>query len=275
MEGATNVFDSILLAIDPVALKLGPISVRWYGVIIATGIVIAYIVGQREMRKRGFNEDFLTDLLIWAVPISIICARIYYVIFEWPYYASHPDQIIQIWHGGIAIHGALIGAFITAIIFTRKRGVSFWKVADILAPSLIIGQIVGRWGNFMNQEAYGGVVSRSFLESLHLPNWLIEQMNVNGFYHHPTFLYESLWNLVGLVLLLLLRKVNLRRGEIFLTYIMWYSFGRFFIEGMRTDSLLIGNLRMAQIVSLIGLIVGAILIIYRRVTIKKTVRYKD
>lgn len=275
MEGATNVFDSILLAIDPVALKLGPISVRWYGVIIATGIVIAYIVGQREMRKRGFNEDFLTDLLIWAVPISIICARIYYVIFEWPYYASHPDQIIQIWHGGIAIHGALIGAFITAIIFTRKRGVSFWKVADILAPSLIIGQIVGRWGNFMNQEAYGGVVSRSFLESLHLPNWLIEQMNVNGFYHHPTFLYESLWNLVGLVLLLLLRKVNLRRGEIFLTYIMWYSFGRFFIEGMRTDSLLIGNLRMAQIVSLIGLIVGAILIIYRRVTIKKPVHYKD
>lgn len=267
--------DSILLAIDPVAFNLGTITVRWYGIIIASGIIIAYLVGQKEMVKRGFGEDLLTDLLIWAVPISIICARIYYVTFEWPYYASHPGEIIQIWHGGIAIHGALIGGVITAYIFTKKRGISFWKIADILAPSIIIGQIVGRWGNFMNQEAYGGVVKRSFLESLHLPNWLIEQMNVNGFYHHPTFLYESTWNLVGLVILLFLRKVNPRRGEIFLAYIMWYSFGRFFIEGMRTDSLLIDNFRMAQIVSFVALALGAILIIYRRLKIKPVIHYKD
>ncbi|MFJ8263425.1 prolipoprotein diacylglyceryl transferase [Rummeliibacillus sp. NPDC094406] len=267
--------DSILMAINPVALQLGPISVRWYGVIIACGIIVAYFVGQREMVKRGFGEDLLTDLLIWAVPISIICARIYYVTFEWPYYSSHPSEIIKIWHGGIAIHGAIIGALITAFVFTKKRGISFWKIVDILAPSLIIGQIIGRWGNFMNQEAYGGIVDRSFLEGLHLPNWLIEQMNVNGFYHQPTFLYESSWNLVGLIILLLLRKANLRRGEIFLTYIIWYSFGRFFIEGLRTDSLLIGNLRIAQIVSLVGIVVGVILIIYRRLTIKPPVRYKD
>ncbi|WP_243881159.1 prolipoprotein diacylglyceryl transferase [Rummeliibacillus suwonensis] len=267
--------DSILMAINPVAFTLGPISVRWYGIIIACGIIIAYFVGQREMIKRGFNEEILTDLLIWAVPISIICARIYYVTFEWPYYAAHPDEIIQIWHGGIAIHGALIGAFVTAIIFTNKRGISFWKIADILAPSLIIGQIIGRWGNFMNQEAYGGVVERSFLENLHLPNWLIEQMNVNGFYHHPTFLYESVWNLIGLIILLVLRKVNPRRGEIFLTYIIWYSFGRFFVERMRTDSLLIGDLRMAQIVSLVGLVLGVIILIYRRLNIKPPVQYKD
>ncbi len=267
--------DSILMAINPVAFTLGPISVRWDGIIIACGIIIAYFVGQREMIKRGFNEEILTDLLIWAVPISIICARIYYVTFEWPYYAAHPDEIIQIWHGGIAIHGALIGAFVTAIIFTHKRGISFWKIADILAPSLIIGQIIGRWGNFMNQEAYGGVVERSFLENLHLPNWLIEQMNVNGFYHHPTFLYESVWNLIGLIILLVLRKVNPRRGEIFLTYIIWYSFGRFFVERMRTDSLLIGDLRMAQIVSLVGLVLGVIILIYRRLNIKPPVQYKD
>ncbi|WP_146553569.1 prolipoprotein diacylglyceryl transferase [Rummeliibacillus sp. SL167] len=267
--------DSILMAINPVAFTLGPISVRWYGIIIACGIIIAYFVGQREMIKRGFNEEILTDLLIWAVPISIICARIYYVTFEWPYYAAHPDEIIQIWHGGIAIHGALIGAFVTAIIFSHKRGISFWKIADILAPSLIIGQIIGRWGNFMNQEAYGGVVERSFLENLHLPNWLIEQMNVNGFYHHPTFLYESVWNLIGLIILLVLRKVNPQRGEIFLTYIIWYSFGRFFVERMRTDSLLIGDLRMAQIVSLVGLVLGVIILIYRRLNIKPPVQYKD
>ncbi|MGE7919972.1 prolipoprotein diacylglyceryl transferase [Viridibacillus sp. NPDC093762] len=267
--------DSILLQINPVALELGPISVRWYGVIIAMGIIIAFLIGQREMVKRGFHEEFLTDLLIWAVPISIICARIYYVIFKWDFYSANPGEIIQIWHGGIAIHGALIGAFITTYIFTKKRGVSFWKVADVLAPSLLVGQIIGRWGNFMNQEAYGGAVTRDFLEGLHLPNWIIEQMNVNGIYHHPTFLYESLWNVVGLVLLLVLRKVNLRRGEIFLTYIIWYSFGRFFVEGLRTDSLLIGDLRMAQIVSLIGLVIGVALFIYRRMNVKPVVKYLD
>ncbi|MGE7624431.1 prolipoprotein diacylglyceryl transferase [Viridibacillus sp. NPDC096237] len=267
--------DSILLGINPVALELGPISVRWYGVIIATGIIIAFLIGQREMVKRGFHVDFLTDLLIWAVPISIISARIYYVIFKWDFYSANPSEIIQIWHGGIAIHGALIGAFITTYIFAKKRGVSFWKIADILAPSLIVGQIIGRWGNFMNQEAFGGAVTRDFLEGLYLPNWIIEQMNVNGIYHHPTFLYESLWNIIGLVLLLALRKVNLRRGEIFLTYIIWYSFGRFFVEGLRTDSLLIGDLRMAQIMSLVGLVIGVALFIYRRMMVKPVVKYLD
>ncbi|MBK3495991.1 prolipoprotein diacylglyceryl transferase [Viridibacillus sp. YIM B01967] len=267
--------DSILLAINPVAFELGPISVRWYGVIIATGIIIAFLIGQREMVKRGFHDDFLTDLLIWAVPISIISARIYYVIFKWDYYSANPVEIIQIWHGGIAIHGALIGAFITTYIFAKKNGENFWKIADVLAPSLIVGQIIGRWGNFMNQEAYGGAVTRDFLESLYLPNWIIEQMNVNGIYHHPTFLYESLWNIVGFVLLIALRKVNLRRGELFLTYIIWYSFGRFFVEGLRTDSLLIGDLRMAQIVSLVGLVIGVVLFIYRKMKVTPVVKYLD
>lgn len=267
--------DFLLLAIDPVAFSLGPISVRWYGIIIACGIIVAYLVGQREMNKRGFQEDFLTDLLIWAVPIAIISARIYYVIFEWSYYKDHLSEIIQVWNGGIAIHGALIGSFITAYVFAKKRGESFWKVADVLAPSILIGQIIGRWGNFMNQEAYGGVVERSFLENLHIPNWIIEQMNVNGFYHHPTFLYESLWNIVGLILLLVLRRVNLLRGESFLIYIMWYSFGRYFVEGLRMDSLYIGPLRMAQLISLIGLVVAAVILIYRRKTMSPKVRYKD
>lgn len=267
--------DLLLLDINPIAFELGSLSVRWYGIIIAVGIIVAYLVGQREMTKRGFKDDFLTDLLIWAVPIAIISARIYYVIFEWGYYKNHLGEIIQVWNGGIAIHGALIGSFITAYVFTKKRGVSFWKVADILAPSILIGQIIGRWGNFMNQEAYGGVVERSFLENLHIPNWIIEQMNVNGFYHHPTFLYESLWNIVGLILLLVLRKVNLLRGEMFLIYIMWYSFGRYFVEGLRTDSLYIGPMRMAQLISLVGLVVAAIIIIYRRKKMQPKVHYKD
>ena len=267
---------TLLQAIDPVAFSLGPIEVRWYGVIIALGIVLAFIVGQREMVKRGFHPDYLTDLLIWAVPLAIVAARIYYVIFKWDYYSQNPSKIIAIWNGGIAIHGALIGAFLTAYFFTKKRGTSFWKVTDILAPSLLIGQTVGRWGNFMNQEAHGGEVTRSFLENLMLPNWIIEQMNINGKYYHPTFLYESVWNLVGLIILILLRKVNLRRGEIFLSYLVWYSVGRFFIEGMRTDSLyLVGELRTAQVVSLLTIAIAIILFVYRRVKMKPVVHYLD
>ena len=133
----------LLQAIDPIAFSLGPLAVRWYGVIIAFGIVLAFIVAQREMVKRGFHPDYLTDLLIWAVPIAIISARIYYVIFKWDFYSENPGKIIEIWNGGIAIHGALIGSFITAYIFTKKRDTSFWKVADVLAPSILIGQLSG------------------------------------------------------------------------------------------------------------------------------------
>ncbi|MEK3937372.1 prolipoprotein diacylglyceryl transferase [Sporosarcina sp. FSL W7-1349] len=265
-----------LLEINPVAFNLGPFPVRWYGILIVSGIILAYLVVQREMVKRGMHKDFLTDLLIWAVPISILCARIYYVIFSWDYYKDHPSQIIEIWEGGIAIHGALIGAFLTTYFYTKKRGVSFWKVVDIAAPGLLIGQIIGRWGNFMNQEAYGGPVSEKFLETTIIPDWIMNQMNVEGVTHHPTFLYESMWNVVGLIILILLRRVNLKRGEMFLFYLVWYSAGRFFIEGMRTDSLyVIGELRAAQLVSVIAIVVALILFITRRYVKKIDVHYKD
>lgn len=271
--------EQVLLAINPVAFSLGNMEVRWYGILIALGIVLAYFVGQREAVKRGLPEDFLADLLIWAIPISIISARIYYVSMKWEYYGANPEKIIQIWNGGIAIHGALIGAVITAFIFCKKKGFSFLKVADILAPSLLIGQIIGRWGNFMNQEAYGGPVSREFLENLMIPNWVIEQMYVQdlGTYVHPTFLYESLWNVVGLIILLILRKVNLHRGEIFFSYMIWYSIGRFYIEGMRTDSLYLIEelLRSAQVVSILAIVLGIILIVYRRMKVRPVVRYLD
>ncbi|KQL33305.1 MULTISPECIES: prolipoprotein diacylglyceryl transferase [Bacillaceae] len=267
---------NLLQAIDPVAFSLGPLEVRWYGVIIALGIILAFIVAQREMVKRGFHPEYLTDLLIWAVPLAIVGARIYYVIFKWDFYSQNPEKIIQIWNGGIAIHGALIASFLTAYFFTKKRGTSFWKLTDVVAPSLLIGQAVGRWGNFMNQEAHGGEVTRTFLENLMLPNWIIEQMYIDGKYYHPTFLYESVWNIIGVIILISLRKVNLRRGEIFLLYIIWYSVGRFFIEGMRTDSLyLIGDLRTAQVVSLLGIIIALILLVYRRITVKPVVHYLD
>ncbi|WP_342514563.1 prolipoprotein diacylglyceryl transferase [Sporosarcina sp. FSL K6-1522] len=265
-----------LLAINPVAFSLGPIAVRWYGIIIALGIVLAFIVVQKEMVKRGMHPDFLTDLLIWAVPISILSARIYYVIFEWEAYKGQPWRMIAIWEGGIAIHGALIGAFITTYVYTKRRGVSFWKTVDIAAAGILIGQIIGRWGNFMNQEAHGGPVSEKFLETTIIPDWIMNQMTIDGITYHPTFLYESLWNVVGLIIILLLRKVNLKRGEMFLFYLVWYSIGRFFIEGMRTDSLyVIGELRAAQLVSVTTIVIGIILFVVRRYVQKVNERYQD
>jgi phosphatidylglycerol---prolipoprotein diacylglyceryl transferase len=252
--------------IDPIAFQLGPLQVHWYGVIIGLGIALGLYLAISESKRLGLHPDTFVDLLVWAIPIAILSARAYYVIFEWDYYSQNPGDIIKVWNGGIAIHGALIGSVITAIVFAKIKGISFWKLADIAAPSIILGQAIGRWGNFMNQEAHGGEVTRAFLENLYLPQFIIDQMYINGAYYHPTFLYESLWNIAGFALLLILRrKVNLRRGELFLSYVIWYSIGRFFVEGMRTDSLMLTeHLRIAQVISLVLIAVAAALIIYRR-----------
>lgn len=262
--------------LNPIAFTLGPISVHWYGIIIGSGLALALYIAIREANRRGLPKDLFADLMLWAIPIAIISARIYYVIFEWKYYSNHPSEIIAVWNGGIAIHGALIGSVITTYVFARKRGISFWKITDIAAPSLILGQAIGRWGNFMNQEAHGSIVSRPFLENLHLPDFIINQMNVNGTYYHPTFLYESVWDIVGFILLILLRRVNLRRGELFLSYVIWYSIGRYFIEGMRTDSLMLTtNLRMAQMISIVLVVFGIGILVYRRKKGLSEDRYVD
>lgn len=261
--------------LNPIAFSLGPIQVHWYGVIIGSGLALALFLAIREGNRRGLPKDTFADLMLWAIPIAIISARIYYVLFEWKYYVQHPSQIIAIWQGGIAIHGALIGSVITTYVFAKKRGLSFWKMADIAAPSIILGQAIGRWGNFMNQEAHGREVTRAFLENLHLPDFIINQMYINGTYYHPTFLYESVWDFIGFILLILLRRVNLRRGELFLSYVIWYSIGRFFVEGMRTDSLMLGSLRMAQIISLVLVIAALAVIIFRRKKQPSELHYLD
>lgn len=262
--------------LNPIAFSLGPIQVHWYGVIIGCGLALALYLAIREGNKRGLPKEAFPDLMIWAIPIAIISARIYYVLFEWGYYSHHFGEIPQIWHGGIAIHGAIIGSLITTYFFTKSRGISFWKMIDIAAPSLILGQAIGRWGNFMNQEAHGGEISRAFLENLHLPDFIINQMYINGTYYQPTFLYESVWDFVGFILLIVLRRVNLRRGEIFLSYLIWYSIGRFFIEGMRTDSLMLtANLRMAQLISIVLLVAAVVILIFRRKKGLADLRYQD
>jgi phosphatidylglycerol---prolipoprotein diacylglyceryl transferase len=262
--------------LNPLAIDLGPFQVHWYGVIIVTGLALALWLAMREAERRDLQKEIFADLMLWAIPIAIISARLYYVIFEWDYYSQNLSQIPKIWEGGIAIHGALIGSVATAYFFTKSRGVSFWKLADIAAPSIILGQAIGRWGNFMNQEAHGGEVTRSFLENLYLPEFIINQMYIGGTYYHPTFLYESIWNILGFVLLLSLRKVNLRRGELFLTYVIWYSIGRFFVEGLRTDSLMLTEyLRIAQTISIFLIVFAVALITYRRKKGLAEARYLD
>lgn len=251
--------------IDPVAFNLGTLSVRWYGIIIAVGILLGYFVAQRALVKAGLHKDTLVDIIFYSALFGFIAARIYFVIFQWPYYAENPGEIIKIWHGGIAIHGGLIGGFIAGVIVCKVKNLNPFQIGDIVAPSIILAQGIGRWGNFMNHEAHGGPVSRAFLEQLHLPNFIIENMYINGQYYHPTFLYESIWDVAGFIILVNIRK-HLKLGETFFLYLTWYSFGRFFIEGLRTDSLMLtSNIRVAQLVSILLILISISLIIYRRI----------
>lgn len=259
-----------LLTLNPIAFDLGGLQIHWYGLIIATGAFLAVLWAMHEAEKQAIDSENIIDMVLWIAPFALIGARLYYVIFELPFYLSHPEEIIKIWHGGIAIYGGLLAALAVVIIFCRKRNISTWKMLDIAAPSVMLGQIIGRWGNFMNQEAFGAATSGHFLNSLHLPDFIINQMYISGHYRQPTFLYESVWNLIGLIIILILRKKNFfKQGDVVLTYIAWYAFGRFFIEGMRTDSLYIfGIFRVSQVLSIV-LFIGAIgIIIYRHKTQK-------
>lgn len=263
-------------ALDRIFLDIGPLTIYWYGVIIAAGAFIGLYLATKESDRLGLQKDLMVDMIVFAIPISIIFARIYYVIFEWDRYIGGPWwDVFAIWEGGIAIHGALIGAVLTAIVYARVKKVSFWQLADIAAPSLILGQAIGRWGNFMNQEAHGGPLSETTYNSFHqyLPDFIMNQMCIDGVMYHPTFLYESFWNIVVLILLLVLRRKNPLRGEVFISYLMAYSVGRFFIEGMRTDSLYFGPFRVAQLISVAIILIGIAVIVYRRKTGKANKHY--
>lgn len=249
--------------LDPVIISLGPIDLRWYGIIIAFGMLLGFLIANREAVKKNMPEGMFIDLMFFIILASLIGARLYYVFFNLDYYLQDPISIIMVNEGGMAIHGGIIGGILAGLVYCYKNNLSFFQVADIAIPSLILGQAIGRWGNFMNQEAHGGEVTRNFLESLMLPEFIINQMYIDGAYYHPTFLYESVWNIIGFIILMLLRP-KLKIGQTLLLYLIYYSIGRFFIEGMRTDSLMIGDaLRTAQVISIITVIVAAAIWIYR------------
>jgi len=244
----------------PILIELGPLTIRWYGLLIASAVLIGVSLSQYLAKRRNVDPDILGDLAIWLVIAAIPSARLYYVLFEWKQYAQHPDQIIAIWNGGIAIHGAILGGTLAAIIFARLQKISVWQLADLVAPSLILGQAIGRWGNFFNSEAFGDPTDLPW--KLYIPLERRPLNFANYEYFHPTFLYESLWNLMvfGILITLFFRglkgKPRLKVGTIALIYMVAYSCGRVWIEGLRTDSLMIGPLRIAQIVSLTAITLG-------------------
>ncbi|MCR4441072.1 MAG: prolipoprotein diacylglyceryl transferase [Peptococcaceae bacterium] len=244
--------------INPVAFSLGPLTVRWYGILIASAVLLGTLLALREAERKKLNADHFLNVIIVTLPVAFIGARLYYVIFNWDYYSRYPGEIVAVWHGGLAIHGGLIAAFIAAYFVLKRYGISFWQAADISAPSIVLGQSIGRWGNFFNQEAYGYEVD---------PDKIPWAMYIDGAYRHPTFLYESLWDLgIFLFLLWLRRRPKIKEGDVFLSYVLFYSLGRFFIEGLRTDSLMLASgLRAAQVVSALAAVVaGGLLFLHRK-----------
>ena len=263
-------FPGIGFTWDPLpSFDIGPLEIHWYGVLIALGMMLAVLYACGRCKEFGLKEDDLIDGVLCIVPFAVLCARLYYCIFQWDTYASNPIRILYIWEGGLAIYGGVIGAAIGIVVFSfvKKNKVNLLAVLDITSLGFLIGQAMGRWGNFFNGEAHGGIVAESsplyFLRMGLDPNELVRGMA----YVHPTFLYESLWNVLGFVLInVFVYKRKKFNGQIFLTYAAWYGFGRMFIEGLRTDSLYLGGgnsgIRVSQLVAAICFVGGTALIGY-------------
>jgi len=251
--------------IDPVAFQIGPVAIHWYGIIIDAAFIIGTLLAYHHAVKSGVSTDHLLNLIILIIPSALIGARLYYVIFNWQDYLYNPLEALAIWHGGLAIHGGLLGSILAGYIYIKKHKLDFWQYADVFAPSVILGQAIGRWGNFINQEAYGVPVARDFIS--HFPAFIQKQMFIQGQYRHPTFLYESAWDLLVLLFLIFFFRRKHFPGQIMLFYLALYSLGRFFIEGLRTDSEMLGPIRLAQLVSLILIALSAF-IYYKKAAAK-------
>ena len=247
MKYTTISFPGLGLEMNPPSsFDIGSFSIHFYGVIIAVGLMLAVVYGLRRRQQFGFKEDDILDGVLCIVPFAILCARLYYCIFEWKQYAANPISILYIWEGGLAIYGGVIGAAIGIIVYTRIKKLNLGALLDLVSIGFLIGQAIGRWGNFMNREAFGAPTD-SFLR-MGLFNSYVGEYE----YYHPTFLYESLWNAVGFVLLHKLSKKRQYDGQIALGYVAWYGLGRTFIEGLRMDSLYLGPIRVSQLLAAVS-----------------------
>jgi len=247
---------------DRTLIDLGFFEIKWYSFLLFLAMMIGCIIVYKEAKKKKINEDQMIDLMFYSLLFGIIGARLYYVIFNLSYYLNNPLEIIMIWKGGLAIHGGLIAALVFLTIYTRKKKINLLLLIDIVVVGLIIAQSIGRWGNFFNGEAYGRIISLEYLQTLHLPEFIIRNMYIDGYYREPTFLYESFFSLLGFISLISIRKLKkLRVGQLTSIYLIWYGLERFIVEWFRSDSLMLGSIKVAQLVSLLGIIIGIILFI--------------
>jgi phosphatidylglycerol---prolipoprotein diacylglyceryl transferase len=243
-----------VLVVDRIAFTLFGIEVAWYGLLIATGMLLGVLLAVKRAKAIGVSDEIVYDIALWSIPLGVLGARLYYVMFNLDFYAQDWSRILQFRQGGLAIHGGIIAGFIVGYWLCRKNQVSYLAMTDVAAPSMILGQAIGRWGNYFNQEAYGRPTD--------LP-WAIM---IDGVGVHPTFLYESIWNLLVMGWLIYFTNRKKVDGEVFLHYLILYSAGRFFIEGLRTDSLMVGALRTAQVVSILMILGGLAAIWWLRTT---------
>ena len=245
---------------NPVLFTINGFEVRYYSLFLLAGIIIAIILVIVEAKRFNIPKDFSFNLAFWVVIIGIISARLYYCIFNFALYKDNLIDILKIWEGGLAIHGGLLGGFITLIVYCKRYNMSAVKMMDITVVPLLLAQAIGRWGNFFNSEAHGVATTYYNLKQLHIPEKIIEGMKIGNVYYHPTFLYESLLCLVGFIFLVFLRRYRyLKKGQLTCIYLMYYSVGRFFIEAYRTDSLMFGGFRVAQIVSILLFTIGLLI----------------
>ena len=251
---------------NKVAFSIGSIEVRWYGIIMVTGIILAFLYAYYRSKQEGVSFDDLLDYAIFTVLSGIVGARLYYVITSGQKYSF--GEIFAIWNGGIAIYGAIIGGAISLLCVSFYKKIKWQKVFDMVCLGVMIGQIVGRWGNFFNGEAYGeSPAADSLLYFMRME--LRHEDWMNSYICQPTFLYESLWNLIGFLVINALYKKKKYDGQVFLMYITWYGFGRMFIEGLRTDSLMVGTFRISQVVAFLCFVVGTVLLITLAIRAKK------
>lgn len=241
-----------------VAFSIGTIDIKWYSLLILFGVVFAYFIIMRESKRLNVKTDFMFNLLFWALMFGILGARIYYVIFNFGYYSRHLLEIIEIWNGGLAIHGGIIAGLIAIIIYCKKYNVRILKVLDIIVPALIIAQAIGRWGNFFNHEAFGSIVEKTTLESLKIiPKFIIDNMYIDGSYHLPMFYFESILCLIGFIIMLIIRRTRyVKTGQILSFYLLWYGIVRYIVEIFRTDSLMFFGIKAAQLISIIMIVIG-------------------
>ena len=258
--------------VNPVAFSLFGVSVYWYGIIIASAIVIGVWLAMRESRRRGIDPENIIDLCLWAVPFAVIGGRLFYVIFTWEMFKNDPISILYIWHGGLAIYGVVIVGVLVVYLFSRRRKLGFVNMLDILAPSLVLGQAMGRWGNFFNQEAYGNVVTDPSMQWFPFAVF-IQNSGANGAWHLATFFYESMWCFLVFGFLYWYQKRQKRAGNVILWYFLLYGVERAFVEGLRTDSLWLipGVVRVSQALSILFVLAAGALLIYNNFYRKKPV----